>query len=152
MLHNYATSGFEICFAHSTSSAGAPNQNTSPRDITERPHAPSGVAAFMSAHSKNPYVTASMDFPSGKGVVRGAQGAAAGICLGLESCVKKFKSYFMFQDYSAVGVTRLGFVTVSQPDVVTSHHSFQNGATSVFEMCFSPSTKGAKPKDASNPE
>ena len=66
--------------------------------------------------------------------------------------MKKFKSYFMFQDYSAVGVTRLGFVTVSQPDVVTSHHSFQNGATSVFEMCFSPSTKGAKPKDASNPE
>ena len=28
------------------------------RDIIERPHAPSGVAAFMSAHSKNPYSTA----------------------------------------------------------------------------------------------
>ena len=33
-----------------------------PRDITERPHIPSGVAAFMSAHSKTPYTTPSMDF------------------------------------------------------------------------------------------
>ena len=52
-----------------------------PRDITERPHAPSGVAAFMSAHSKTPYITPSMDLPSGNGVVRGAQGAAAGMYL-----------------------------------------------------------------------
>ena len=41
---------------------------TSPREITERPHAPSGVAAFMSAHSKTPYITPSMDISSlGKG-------------------------------------------------------------------------------------
>ena len=31
-----------------------------PRDITERPHAPSGVAVFMSAHSKTPYFTPSL--------------------------------------------------------------------------------------------
>ena len=27
------------------------------REMTERPRAPSGVAAFMSAHSETPYVT-----------------------------------------------------------------------------------------------
>ena len=42
--------------------------------ITERPHDPSGVAAFMSAHSKTPYITPSMDFSSGKRVVRGRRG------------------------------------------------------------------------------
>ena len=35
--------------------------------ITERPQAPSGVAAFMSAHSKTLYITSSMDFLQGKG-------------------------------------------------------------------------------------
>ena len=57
-----------------------------PRDSTERPHGPRPlwVAAFMSAHSKTPYVNPSMDFSSGKGVVRGrrGQGAAAGIRVG----------------------------------------------------------------------
>ena len=38
------------------------------------PHTPSGVAAFMSAHSKTPYITLSMDFSSGKGVVQGRRG------------------------------------------------------------------------------
>ena len=38
------------------------------------PHAPSGVAAFMSAHSKTPYITPNMDFSSGKGVVPGRRG------------------------------------------------------------------------------
>ena len=33
-----------------------------PRDVTERPHAPSGVAEFMSAHSNTPYITPSMAF------------------------------------------------------------------------------------------
>ena len=47
---------------------------SSARDITERPRAPSGVAAFMSAHSKTPYITPSMDFSSGNGVVRGRSG------------------------------------------------------------------------------
>ena len=58
------------------------NVNYRAREITERPDAPSGVAAFMSAHSKTPYITptSSMDFPLGKGYY-GAQGAAAGICL-----------------------------------------------------------------------
>ena len=37
------------------------------RDITERPHAPSGVAVFVSAHSKTPYITPSMDFYSVNG-------------------------------------------------------------------------------------
>ena len=45
-----------------------------PKDITERPHAPSGVAVFMSAHSKTPYITPSMKLSSGKGVVRGRRG------------------------------------------------------------------------------
>ena len=51
------------------------------REITERPHAPSGVAASMSAHSKTPCSTPSMDYPSGNGVVWGRRGAAAGITL-----------------------------------------------------------------------
>ena len=37
------------------------------REITERPHALRGVAAFMSADSKTPYITPSMDFPLDKG-------------------------------------------------------------------------------------
>ena len=37
------------------------------REITERPRVPSGVAAFISAHSKTPYTTPSMDFPPAKG-------------------------------------------------------------------------------------
>ena len=44
---------------------------TSPAQRAERPRDPGGVAAFMSAHSKTPYVTHSMDISSGKGVVRG---------------------------------------------------------------------------------
>ena len=48
--------------------AGMPGHT---RDITERPRAPSGVAAFMLAHNKTPYITPSMNFSSGKGVVRG---------------------------------------------------------------------------------
>ena len=36
----------------------------------------------MSAHSKTSYITPSMEFSSGKGVVRGTQWAAAEICLG----------------------------------------------------------------------
>ena len=42
-----------------------------PAQRAERPRDPGGVAAFMSAHSKTPYVTPSMDFPSRGGVVRG---------------------------------------------------------------------------------
>ena len=38
------------------------------------PHAHSGVAEFMSAHSKPPYITPSMDFYSGEGGVRGRRG------------------------------------------------------------------------------
>ena len=53
---------------------GAWPASAAAREITERPHAPSGVAAFMSAHSKTPYITPSMDFSSGKGVVRGRRG------------------------------------------------------------------------------
>ena len=37
------------------------------------PHAPSGVAAFMSAHSKTPYSTPRMDFYSGKGEAWGCR-------------------------------------------------------------------------------
>ena len=43
-------------------------------ESTERPHAPSGVVVFMSAHSKTPYITPSMDCTSGKGVVWGNRG------------------------------------------------------------------------------
>ena len=42
--------------------------------ITEHPRAPSGVAAFISANSKTPYITPSMDCSSGNGVVRGSKG------------------------------------------------------------------------------
>ena len=42
--------------------------------ITERPRAPSGVAAFMPSHSKTPYITPSMDFYSRNGVVWGRRG------------------------------------------------------------------------------
>ena len=45
-------------------------------EITEQPHAPNGVAAFMSGHSVTPYITPSMNFSLGKGSMR-AQGAAA---------------------------------------------------------------------------
>ena len=39
------------------------------RDITERHNTPSGVAAFMSAPIKTPFITPSMDFRSENGVV-----------------------------------------------------------------------------------
>ena len=42
-----------------------------PAHRAERPRAPGGVAAFMSAHSKPPYITPGMEFSSEKGVVRG---------------------------------------------------------------------------------
>ena len=42
---------------------------------------PTGVAVFMSAHSKTPYITPSMDFYSGKGVVRGRRGQQLGFAL-----------------------------------------------------------------------
>ena len=51
------------------------------KGITERPHTRSGVAAFMSADSKTPYITPSMDFYSGKGVVRGRRGQQLGVTL-----------------------------------------------------------------------
>ena len=41
--------------------------------IRERPHAPSGVAVFMSAHSKTPYIT-----PRGKVLVWGCRGQQLG--------------------------------------------------------------------------
>ena len=37
----------------------------------ERPRAPGKVAAFMSAHSKTPYVTTRIEISSREGVVRG---------------------------------------------------------------------------------
>ena len=42
-----------------------------PVQRAKRPRDPGGVAAFMSAHSKTPYITPSMEFSSGEGVVRG---------------------------------------------------------------------------------
>ena len=58
-----------------------PPQPVRTREITERPHAPSGVAAFKAAHSKTPHNTPSMDFSSGKGVVRGRRGQQPGFTL-----------------------------------------------------------------------
>ena len=66
------------------SNAGQHCSCTAP-PITERPHAPSGVAVFMSAHSKTPYITPSMDFYSGKGVVRGRKVQQLGFALQLHS-------------------------------------------------------------------
>ena len=57
-----------------TKKAAANTFVTQPREVTERPNAPSGVAAFMSAHSKTPYITPSMDVSSGKGAGRGRRG------------------------------------------------------------------------------
>ena len=64
----------------------------SARDITERPHAPSGVAVFMSAHSETPYITHSMDFPSGNGVVRGRRGQQLGFALVRKHCAQQSKA------------------------------------------------------------
>ena len=44
------------------------------KESTERPNAPSVVTAFMSVHSKTPYITPSMDVYSGKVVARGRCG------------------------------------------------------------------------------
>ena len=49
-------------------------RRSAPRDIAAPPRGPSGVAAFMSAHNKTPYITPSMEFPSGNGVVWGRRG------------------------------------------------------------------------------
>ena len=53
-----------------------------PNEITERPHAPSGVAALMPAHIKTPHITPSMEFSSGKEVVRGGRGQQLEFALG----------------------------------------------------------------------
>ena len=53
----------------------------SAEEFTERPHAPSGVAAFTSAHSKTPCIASSMEFSSRKGVVRGRRGQQLGFTL-----------------------------------------------------------------------
>ena len=50
---------------------------------------------FMSAHSKTPYSTPSMDFYSGKGVVRGRRGQQLGFAVpssGL-SCASTTRTY-----------------------------------------------------------
>ena len=52
---------------------------------TEHPRAPSEVAAFMSAHSKTPYINPSMGFSSIKGVVRGRRGQQLGVALSLSA-------------------------------------------------------------------
>ena len=41
------------------------------KKIEEHPRAPSGVAAFLSAHSKTPHSTPSMEVLSGQGVIWG---------------------------------------------------------------------------------
>ena len=66
---------FHVFNAHHTAS-----------DITERPRAPSGVAAFMPSHSKTPYITPSMDFYSRKGVVWGRKGRQLELCLHRRGC------------------------------------------------------------------
>ena len=48
----------------------AHGQHTAAKRVT-RPRDPGGVAALMSAHSTTPYITPSMGFSSGGGVVRG---------------------------------------------------------------------------------
>ena len=50
-----------------TGGVGALDHNTCTRDVAERTHAPSGVAAFMPAHSKTPYIPLVWIFPLGKG-------------------------------------------------------------------------------------
>ena len=57
------------------------------KDIAERPHAPSGVAAFMSAHSKTPHISPSMVSSSGNGVVRGLRGQQLGFTSGRQATV-----------------------------------------------------------------
>ena len=57
-------------------------------EITERPHAPSGVAAFISAHSKTPYITPSMDVSSEKGVVRGRRWQQLEVAFCLNAAVR----------------------------------------------------------------
>ena len=62
--------------------APQPSTIRAAQDITERPHAPSGVAALMSDHSKTPYSTPGMEFSSGRGVVWGRRGKQLKFALG----------------------------------------------------------------------
>ena len=74
--------------------------NHTSRDIA-RPHAPSGVAAFMSAHSKNPYITPSMNFSSRKGGVRGRRVQQ------LEFALLKHTSTPLFRSTSSVAARQI---------------------------------------------
>ena len=76
------------------------------------PPRPSGVAAFMSAHSKTPYITPSMDVSSEKEVVRGRRGQ------------------------------QLGFaVQYIHLKIQHRSHLFYNGVRSGFKVWFRPNTK-----------
>ena len=63
-------------------------------DTAERPHAPSGFTACMSAHSKTPYITPSKDFFSDEGQQlefalveeRAAQGTHKGPLIAVTTC------------------------------------------------------------------
>ena len=62
-----------VCDAAARGRGGARLQGDTER-ITKRPRAPSGVAVFMSAHSKTPYIPPSKEFSSGNAVARGRRG------------------------------------------------------------------------------
>ena len=62
------------CLGSHSRNCRLPKASTA-REITERPRAPSGVAAFMSAHSKTPYITLVWIFPLGKGYYGGEGGS-----------------------------------------------------------------------------
>ena len=67
--------GREACFGHCVDAAACVGTvQCLAASIKERPRAPSGVAAFMPANSKTPYITPSMDFSSCTRVVRGRRG------------------------------------------------------------------------------
>ena len=51
-LYHIRATHFPTCYVEKQA-----RPKVSSSEITERPRAPSGVAAFMSAHSKTPYIT-----------------------------------------------------------------------------------------------
>ena len=72
-VHGYMQPMCERCCAQVPRARGGGGgaRLVSAAQRAERPRDPGGVAAFMSAHSKTPYITPSMEFSSGEGVVRG---------------------------------------------------------------------------------
>ena len=108
------------------------------RSIHDSPHAPSGVAAFMSADSKTPYITLSMEFPSGKGVIRGRRGQQLGIFLAcaassISTPAKSFAPLAPCNQYSK-----------KRSNWETFKNDFENAFPIFYSSCMEEHTCGAR--------